>query len=317
MRIAIIGKSGQLAQSFLEFFETSDPLFLKSKGEVRCWGRDSFDLTQGPFTNHSLWDWRPSSVINASAYTAVDKCEWLPTDFGKESQLAFQVNSFGPAQLALECFLKKIPLIHFSTDYVFDGSHLGRSYLETDPTRPLGIYGKSKDLGEKLIQAINPDTYIFRVSWLYSNYGSNIFKTFLKLFQNKPMVEVVNDQTGSPTSTTFVVQKVGEILNRSFEHGTFDMTWLKPGIYHLACAGQATWFEFALQLWNLERHKSEVLTKEVVPILSDHYPFVAPRPCFTVLDTKKLQTQLGSPFVDWKEALAGVHSTLNFQVDQP
>jgi dTDP-4-dehydrorhamnose reductase len=225
-----------------------------------------------------------SAVINCAAYTNVDTAE---SDYNK----AYAVNALGPEYLAQICNDKDIELVHISTDYVFDGEAIledgeARAYIETDECAPGTVYGKTKLAGEDAVRKYHDKYYILRSAWLYG-YGNNFVRTMLNLSKNKDKIKVVNDQTGSPTSTPQLAHAIVSLLGSG-----------QYGIYHATCEGRCTWYEFAKKIFEIV--KKDV---EIVPILSDEFICAAQRPKWSVLENKALKEVGKNDFSDWQQAL--------------
>jgi dTDP-4-dehydrorhamnose reductase len=209
---------------------------------------------------------KPDVVINAAAYTDVDGCE-------DKQELAFQVNGYGPGHIAEACFIVGAKLVHFSTDYVFDGSK--KEYVESDIPNPVNVYGHSKLLGENKIIGNIDDYRIIRTSWLFGVHGKNFVETMLRLSREMDTVKVVKDQFGKPTYTMDLANKVKEIVE------------LDPGIYHVTNDGICSWYEFASSIID-----------NVISCTSEEFPRKAKRPRYSVLVNTKTE-----PMRHWKEAL--------------
>lgn len=230
-------------------------------------------------------------VVNACAYTAVDLAE-------DETEIANKVNHLAVAVLAKMCADKKIPLIHLSTDYVFDGGS-SEAYIETDITSPLGVYGQTKWLGEQAIEELCERHIILRTSWVFGQFGNNFVKTMLRLARERDSLAVVNDQYGKPTYVGHIVEVLLAFL---FVYDNEKQ--LEWGTYHCSSEGETNWFEFALEVF--ERATSlGVLDKkpEVSGIPTDQYPTKAPRPKNSVLSTQKLENYLQLKLPSWREGL--------------
>lgn len=226
-------------------------------------------------------------IINCAAYTAVDQAE-------NDLEKAFAINATGVYNIALIAKKRQAKLVHISTDYVFDGRKKG-AYFEEDKTNPLGIYGKSKLKGEEIIRETIEEYYIIRTAWLYGYYGRNFVTTMLKLFQEKSVIRVVNDQWGSPTYTSDLGKMIIHLITS--EKNIY-------GTYHYTNEGNITWFQFACEIFNIA-HKLNILRNkiEIVPILSSEYPTNAQRPKNSYLSKNKISQQLGIYCRDWKEPL--------------
>jgi dTDP-4-dehydrorhamnose reductase len=227
---------------------------------------------------------RPQFLINCAAYTAVDKAE-LP----EEKEALFAVNAGTVKAIAAFCNQHAVKLIHISTDYVFDGNG-STPYKETDATNPVNIYGASKLLGEQNIRAVNKDAVIIRTAWVYSAFGNNFVKTMLRLMQDKPEINVVSDQVGTPTYAADLAQAIITIVNRKEWH---------PGIYHFSNEGIISWFDFAVAIKELSNSNCVVN-----PIPTSSFPTPAKRPAYSVLDKTKIRGTFGLQMNAWRDSLA-------------
>jgi dTDP-4-dehydrorhamnose reductase len=232
-----------------------------------------------------------SAVINAAAYTDVDRAE-------SEEAAAFAVNADGPARLAIETGRRGIPLVHISTDYVFDGRK-GAPYVEGDAVGPLNAYGRSKLAGEHGVSAANPRHIILRTSWVYSPFGKNFVKTILRLATERDRLAVVADQRGCPTAASDVAKACFDIAIAC----TAAPEQAPYGIYHFAGAGEATWFEFAKEIVEMAGSRLRK-TPQIVPIPTLEYPTPAARPPDTRLDCTAIARTFGSRPRPWRQALA-------------
>jgi dTDP-4-dehydrorhamnose reductase len=274
MNTLIIGKSGQLAQEL----QALQPI------EVIAWGRNEVNLLDEKDLLKKVQTLKPNYIVNASAYTAVDKAE-------SEGREAYKINCEGVKNLGLISRTLNIPIIHISTDFVFDGNST-TPYRESDDTNPIGIYGKSKRDGELALVEANPNAIIIRTSWLYGNFGQNFYKTMIRLAQDRVEIGVVNDQFGSPTSTL----DLAKAIFHTMEH----KRWI-PGIYHYSNQGIATWYEFAKEIFD----QTSIAIK-VNPITTAEYPTPASRPKFSKLDSSKWQQTFGQSIPHWKTSLTEV-----------
>jgi len=275
--ILVTGANGQLGTMFkklaLEYknrsfiFTDADELNLVQNDAVRQW-----------FENNNV-----SCVINCAAYTAVDKAE-------EDSVNAVALNSGIPELLGKICLDKNIKLIHFSTDYVFDGES-SLPYREVDEPIPLSQYGRSKLLGEQALTN-NPNAVIIRTSWLYGEYGNNFMKTILRIASERDFMRVVYDQIGTPTYTGDLAKLVIKIIELSDDGG------FVPGLFHFSNEGLASWYDFAWEIINMAGYKCKT-----VPVSTEEYPLPARRPHFSVLDKKKIKNEFGIEIPYWKESL--------------
>lgn len=239
--------------------------------------RAQIDITRRDQIVEAITQFEPDFVINAAAYTAVDKAE-------KESDAAYQVNEIGPALLAQSCSQNKIPLIHLSTDYVFDGLQQ-HAYREKDTPEPLGVYGASKLAGEKAVEHYCEQHIILRVSGVFSAHGNNFVKTILRLAQEKETLRVVADQMICPTSAKNIAEVIVRICENLKQNSVS-----KWGIYHYCNAHPTSWYDFAKEIIaSGSKYKSFTL-KTLVPITTAEYPTPAKRPLYSVLNCSKMQS---------------------------
>lgn len=229
---------------------------------------------------------KPKYIINCSAYTNVDGAE-------VNRDQARKLNVDGPMNVAIAASLTGAKALHFSTDYVFDGSK--PSYRESDRVKPLNWYGKTKYDGEHRFCSLSDDCFIIRTSWLFSEHRHNFVKTMLRLFKERSVVSVVNDQIGRPTYAPYLAMISSKLL--------FDYTDT-TGVWHVANSGNASWYQFAVYIHDTAREMG-LIKKDVkiLPITSQEYPQKAERPKFSVLDTKRVEDHLGSPLLPWKQSL--------------
>lgn len=229
----------------------------------------------------------PEVVVNAAAYTAVDAAE-------SDAKAAFQVNADAPAAIAMACAGIGARLVHYSTDYVFDGSAL-RPYREDDATAPLGVYGASKLAGEEAIRVSGARHAILRTAWVYAAHGRNFLRTMLRLAGERDELRVVADQVGAPTPAAWIADATADVLR-----GGADAS----GTWHLVADGQTSWHGFAEAIM-AEAHALGLLARvpRVLPITTADYPTPAKRPAYSVLDTTKLRRDFGIAPPDWREGL--------------
>lgn len=281
MRIAVVGIEGQVARSLQA---------ARSDHEVIAVGRPGLDLTQPSTVLPALAALAPAVVVNAAAYTAVDKAE-------AEPELAFAVNAMGAGAVAEAAAACGAPLIHISTDYVFDGSSV-RPYLESDPVAPLGTYGRSKLDGERRVAATWAKHVILRTAWVHSPYGNNFVKTMLRLAASRPEIAVVDDQIGNPTFAPHLAAAVLTIADRIAEGG--DTHW---GIYHATGAGETTWCGLARETFAVSARLGGP-TAMVKAITTAEYPTPARRPANSRLDGSRLGEVYGVHLPHWREGVA-------------
>ena len=281
MKILITGQHGQVSREL--------QLRLQDLGELIVLGRDQLDLADADQIRQQVRAHRPGLIINAAAHTAVDLAE-------SEPGAAFAINAIAPRILAEEAKALGIPLIHYSTDYVFDGSKPA-PYTETDTPNPLGVYGQSKLAGEHAIAAVGGQYLILRTSWVYSNHGKNFLLTMQRLLQEKPQMRIVADQIGAPTWAGSIANSTRALIERwqAGEPGEW-------GIYHLTAGGQTSWFGFAEAIGEHLREQGKACA-ELEPIPSSAYPTPAQRPLNSRLDCSRLLQQWHVSQPHWQDAL--------------
>lgn len=281
MSILITGGNGQVG------FELQRQLCLL--GEILAPNRAELNLADEQAVQVWLEHHQPSLIINAAAYTAVDKAEDKP-------QPAQRLNAGLPAQLAAYAAEHGIPLVHYSSDYVYPGSG-EQLWTENSATGPLSVYGQTKLQGDEAIIDSGCDALIFRTSWVYSARGNNFMKTMLRLGCEREALNVVNDQIGAPTPARLIAQVSGMALQRK----------LQPDVYHLAPRGETNWHGFACEIFNQANAAGEALAisaEKVTPIPTAEYPTPAQRPLNSRLALDKLEQALGIKLPNWQEQLA-------------
>lgn len=241
----------------------------------------------------------PAVIVNAAAYTAVDKAE-------SEVELAMAINGMGPGVIPEEAKRLGSILVHYSTDYVFDGTKHG-PYVESDATNPLNVYGRSKLAGDEAIAAVGGDYLILRTSWVYGARGNNFLLTMLRLAKEKTELRIVDDQIGSPTTSECIAQATADILAQLLAPSGGRMQG-RSGIYNLTCAGEASWFGFAKEFLSAQVGNA---TPKLIPIPTSEFPRPAKRPANSRLSCKLVEETFGVVMPDWKVALALVLETLN------
>ncbi len=279
MRILLFGADGQLGGYLRES--------LSGLGEVAALDKHDLDLTDLASLDERIRAERPRVIINAAAYTAVDKAETEPV-------LAHVLNAAVPAAMAEAAKECGALLAHYSTDYVFDGTARA-PYDEDAPTAPLGVYGRTKLAGEQAVRASGCEHLILRTAWLYSNRGQNFLKTMLRLSAERPELRVVADQYGCPTYARPVAEATGAMLGRLLK-GEAGPT--AHGTYHLVCGGQTSWHGFTEKIMQLAGRDVRV-----TPITTADFPTPARRPAWSVLSGEKLARVFGLRLPSWEEAL--------------
>jgi dTDP-4-dehydrorhamnose reductase len=292
-----LGKNGQVGWELQRSLAPLGQLVALDRSSTQACG----DLTRLDDLAKTIRDLRPQIIVNAAAHTAVDKAE-------TERDLAFLVNAKAPEVLAKEAQSIGAWLVHYSTDYVFDGSG-DHARTETAATGPLSVYGASKLAGEQAIMANCQRHLIFRTSWVYGARGANFARTMIKLAQTKDELKVINDQTGAPTGADLIADVTALVLHSLGQQTGRD----KAGIYHLVATGQTNWFEYAKVVLNLAKAqgiKLKVAAHEVKAISTLDYPTPATRPLNSRLATDKLQKEFSLQLPDWRTGVEHMFTSL-------
>jgi dTDP-4-dehydrorhamnose reductase len=288
MRILLTGTSGQVGRALRPLLEGENDLLTP--------GRADFDLANPAVLAAALDGLKPELIINPAAYTAVDRAE-------DEADLAFRVNAEAPSVIARWTARHHVPLVHFSTDYIFDGSG-DRPWREDGPTGPLSVYGASKLAGEQAIAEAGCPHLIVRTSWVYAAKGTNFLRTIARLAGERKELRIVADQIGAPTSARVIAQAVVAIL-RAETASLADGFARSGGVVNVACAGQTSWQGFASAIVAGLRSRGVKLEVEsVAPIKTSDYPTKAKRPGNSRLDLSRLEDVFGVVTPSWNEALA-------------
>lgn len=266
MVVAVFGAAGQLGQSIKSIEEHFPTMYFRFFDSKDC------DITSVEAVEKAFDSCKPSYCINAAAYTAVDKAE-------SEPEKAFAINANGAKNLAEISAKSNCTIIHVSTDFIFDGTSK-TPYTESDSTNPLGVYGSTKLQGEQFVQAFAKKHFIIRTSWVYSEFGSNFYKTMLRLSADRDKISVVNDQIGCPTNAINLAKMIVQIIQKDAE----DPSDTNYGIYNYSDDFQCSWYEFAKKIFE-DNHISII----VEPIPTSSYPTPAERPKYSVLDTDKVK----------------------------
>lgn len=266
---------------------------LQGLGKVVALDRRGLDLANLDQVRQVVRDVKPTLIVNAAAYTAVDRAE-------TEETLAHTINAEAPGVLAEEAKRLGAPLVHYSTDYVFDGAS-DRPYVETDQTGPLNAYGRTKLGGEQAIAAVGGAHLIFRTSWVYGTYGSNFLLTMLRLARERDELRIVADQIGAPTwSNTIATLTAHIVAQGAASEAEYEWWQERSGVYHLTSQGATSWCEFATAIFAATNCKKVV----VKPISSEEYPTPAQRPRNSRLDVGKLAVKFGIEPPQWQDALS-------------
>jgi len=297
-RILLTGKNGQLGREVERI--------LAGRSELRALGRRELDLAKPDSIRREIRAFQPQIIINAGAYTAVDKAE-------SEEPLARAINADAPAVMAEEAKRIGAALVHYSTDYVFDGTK-NQPYLESDPTNPLSAYGRTKLAGEQAIRDAGGHYLIFRTEWVYATRGNNFPLTILRLATEREELRIVADQLGAPTWCRDIARSTAQVILDEWEPaaGT-DFLASRSGIYHMTAAGQTSWFEFASAIFEHLRRCAEhpawvtaaigarpLIVKRLLPIATKDYPTPARRPAYSVLSNELLKQTFGIELPDWR-----------------
>jgi dTDP-4-dehydrorhamnose reductase len=297
MRFLLVGGTGQVGEEFRA-------LALPADVGVVAPGRSALDLQDAEAIARMIAAEPWSAVINAAAYTAVDRAE-------TDEAVAFAVNAGAPSRLAIETGRRGIPFVHISTDYVFDGSK-GSPYVEQDAPAPLNVYGRSKLAGEDAVRAANPRHMILRTSWAYSPHRMNFVKTILRLAAERDRLTVVADQRGCPTAARDIAKACRDVALRCA-----SAPGQAPyGVYHFAGAGEASWFELAAAIIDI-RAAWRAKSPQVVPVRSADYPTRAARPLDSRLDCSAIVREFGVSLRPWREALEETIDRLLANKDVP
>ena len=292
-RILIFGRDGQVGWELRHK--------LACLGQISAVGLPEVDFARPDSIREAVRTHEPAVIVNAAAYTAVDKAE-------SEPELARAINATGPGLLAEEARRLGALLIHYSTDYVFDGTKQN-PWVETDEANPLGVYGRTKLEGDRAIEASACDHLIFRTSWVYGARGKNFLLTMLKLGNERPEIRIVDDQIGSPTSSECIAQATACVLAQLVTTEGFRIEG-RSGVYNLACGGEASWFRFAEAIFSRAQASLLRASPKLIPIPTSEYPTAAKRPANSRLSSQRLAETFGLRLPHWEQALDLVMETL-------
>jgi dTDP-4-dehydrorhamnose reductase len=284
--ILILGQQGQVAWEL--------QVALATLGHVTVWGSQALDLAEPDCIRERVRALQPQIIVNAAAYTAVDKAE-------QEPELCQAINATAPGVLAELARESRALLVHYSTEYVFDGTKTS-PYLETDTPKPLGVYGASKLAGERAIIEADCAHLILRTTWVYGNRGKNFLLTILRLAADRPELKIVADQVGAPTWSKSIAIATSQILARC---GDRDPSAIR-GIYNLSAAGKTSWHGFASEI--VDRYRTQfpdrpLQVRDIHPIPASEYPTPAQRPAYSVLDNSKVLAEFGVQLPAWDLSL--------------
>jgi dTDP-4-dehydrorhamnose reductase len=297
VKILLTGSTGQVGHALCSA--------LKGLGEIIIPSREKMDLSQPELMRETIQEIRPDLIINPAAYTAVDKAE-------SEPELARSINALAPGIMAEEAKKLGAALVHYSTDYVFDGGKRDAGgtllpYKESDLPCPINVYGKTKLEGEQLIRASGCDHLILRTSWIYSKFGKNFLLTMLRLARERDELKVVNDQWGAPSSAVWLAATTRTILTQLQSAKSARLWWSEnTGLYHLTPTGLTNWCEFTEEIFRLAKSENilEKPAPRLVGIPSSEYPTPAKRPVNSGLNSDLLRTQFSLGLPSWQSELA-------------
>ncbi len=292
-RILIVGNAGQLGRELERLFATVGPIVAVD--------RESVDLADPDQTRDLVRRTAPDVILNAAAYTAVDRAE-------SEMALAHAINALAPRVLAEEAAERNALLVHYSTDYVFDGSKQ-EPWTEDDSPAPLSVYGASKLAGEQAVQNSSARHLIFRTSWVYGPHGNNFLLTMLRLARERDRLSIVDDQVGAPTTSIELARATHAIVTGVLA-GRFGEPQNWSGLYHMTCAGSVSWFGFAQAIFARASERLGVKAPGLTPIATKDYPTPATRPRNSVLSNAKLHARFGLELPAWQSALDEVIACL-------
>jgi len=288
MRILLTGASGQVGGALRSLLTTHGTIIAPSSSE--------FDLSKPETLADRLKEFRPDLIVNPAAYTAVDRAE-------EQRDLAFLVNAKGPEVIAQWAAKHRVPLVHFSSDYVFDGSG-DTPRREDSPTDPMSVYGASKLAGDKAIMAAGGPHLIARTSWVYAARGTNFLRTIARLASERKELRIVADQIGAPTTARAIANAVADIVLPNLANLN-NLFTRKGGVVNLVCTGETSWHEFAGAIVEgLRSRDFELQVETVVPITTADFPTKAKRPSNSRLDLSRLRDEFGVVTPNWRDALA-------------
>ena len=292
-RILIVGNAGQLGRELESIFAGGGPIIAVD--------RESVDLADADQTRALVRRAAPDLILNAAAYTAVDRAE-------SESELAYAINAHAPRILAEEALKRDALLVHYSTDYVFDGGK-PEPWVETDSPNPLNVYGASKLAGEQAVEKMGGKFLIFRTSWVYGPHGNNFLLTMLRLGRERDRLSIVDDQVGAPTTSIELARATHQIVT-GIHAGRFGAPSEWAGLYHMTCGGSVSWCGFAQAIFTRAAELMGGKIPQVTPIPTSEYPTPARRPLNSVLSNDRLLSRFGIQLPTWEIALDEVVQSL-------
>jgi dTDP-4-dehydrorhamnose reductase len=299
-KILLLGKNGQVGW---ELQRTLAPL-----GNVIALDQEELDLVRVSDIRRTVQELKPDIIVNAAAYTAVDKAE-------SEPGLAMAINGDAPGVLAEEAKKQGALLVHYSTDYVFDGTK-DTPYTEEDIPNPLNVYGKTKLAGEEAIQAVAGNHLIFRTSWVYGTRGQNFFLTMLRLAREREEIRVVDDQIGAPTWCRMIAESTALILAQgiNWEEGFNEYFEERKGMHHMTAGGQTSWYGFAKHIIDNISPEDKVVER-VIPIKTKDYSYQAERPLYSVMSNAKLSVKFRFTLNNWLHQVDMVLNQRRYDID--
>ena len=289
-RILIVGNAGQLGRELEKIFAGVGPIIGVD--------RESVDLADAAQTRELVRRAAPDIILNAAAYTAVDRAE-------SERDLAYAINEQAPRVLAEEALLRNALFVHYSTDYIFDGGKSepkSTSWVESDAPNPLNVYGASKLAGEQAVENTGGKFLIFRTSWVYGPHGNNFLLTMLRLARERDRLSIVDDQIGGPTTSIELARATHSIVTGILA-GRFGAPEDWTGLYHMTCGGSVSWFGFAQAIFARAAALLDLKPPTLTPIATKDYPTPAERPRYSVLSNAKLQARFAEKLLPWEAAL--------------
>lgn len=286
MKILLTGISGQVGWELQRTLMTVGEVIYLNRGQLHLANPDSIRGT--------IRDIKPDLIVNPAAYTAVDKAE-------SEIDLAMAINGVAPGIIAEEAKSLNAAIIHYSTDYVFDGNK-NTPYQENDQTNPQNIYGKTKLAGEEAISSVGVNYLIFRTSWVYGLRGKNFLLTMQRLAKEREEIRVVDDQIGAPTWSRMIAEITAQVITQG-QNNLIDFFAKNRGIYNLSPSGKTSWYGFAKAIFNDDFPNNERKLKRLIPITTPEYPTPASRPAFSLLDNQKLSDTFGLKMPEWDQVL--------------
>jgi dTDP-4-dehydrorhamnose reductase len=285
-RILIVGSNGQVGRELQRSFA--------GIGELLCYDLHNVNIADEQQVRSMIRDTQPDLILNAAAYTAVDRAE-------SEPEIAMAINATAPRVLAEEAKQRNVLLVHYSTDYIFDGTKR-EPWVESDSPNPLNVYGVTKLAGEQAVEQVGGKYLIFRTSWVYGPHGNNFLFSMLRLARERDQLSIVDDQVGAPTTSIELADATRSAVERvlSGQCGAEEQ-W--AGLYHMTCAGSTSWFGFAREIFARTAAITHGKVPALTPIATPDYPTPAKRPLYSVLSNAKLKETFGIELPRWQSAL--------------